>query len=360
MPPVAAKARKGAIFGASIAVGVVSALQNVVNGRAGQQLGRLPVLGSGVSFFSGLVCLTFLVCIEIAARAVFDHRRNAVERAGPLSSELSVEVDTTFVGQFDAVGSDAAGASSLPIPTATPGSEDGITTASDSSDAPGTPQIFASSDTPEKLLLRQRLVCWSPRPRMYMLFPGVIGAIVVTTSVAVTPFIGFALYSVAVVAGQLAVSAVIDARGIPLAGVETQRVPFSKRRAAALLVVFVGCLVAVCERLFDPDAGGGRAANGTDALLVAACVLASAGSAGLLPVQAVLNRASSTRLPSRLQAVWWSFAVGTTLLAAVAAVQVGAVASADVVARLPADFAAAEWWMFAGARGAAVVGSREN
>lgn len=348
----------------------MSALQNVINGRAGQQLGQQPVLGSGLSFVCGLVFLTALVSVASVsswARRRWS-RKAAMLRSSPLS-DLGVEIDMTEVPRTSS--SDDGVQSTTPVnrvqsttgsdpnecsPTAAPAAVACATTlsttdSSGSSSPPGSVVLGVA----EQMSSSRPILCWSPLPAWFMLLPGILGACIVTTSVAVTPLIGHALYAVAVVLGQLSVSSIIDACGVPFPGVETPRLALSRRKFVALAVVLIGCVLSVAENVHGSF--GQEGPDSVNGLVLALCMLASTLVAGLLPVQAVLNRAASARLPSRLHAVWWSFFVGTLCLTVVAAIFGAMTSSQDCLA---AAIVGTPWWMFAGALPRACIARRSG
>jgi uncharacterized membrane protein YdcZ (DUF606 family) len=189
-----------------------------------------------------------------------------------------------------------------------------------------------------------RLWGWSPRPAWPMLLPGALGAVVVATATVVTPIIGYALYSIAVVAGQLATSSAIDALGV-VNGSWAHRAPkpLSLLRIASLLITLVGCCITVAE-FFVP----GQFVSDYSGPVLLSCFVVTTLTAGLLPVQAVLNRAASSRLPSRVQVVWWSFSEGLLLLSIVVTLVLAFATPAAVRDGLPSKVATMPWWMFTG------------
>ena len=348
-------ARSALLFFVSLLVGAVSALQNVINGRAGQQLGQQPVLGSGLSFVCGLLVLSALVsAASLSSWASRWSRKATILRSSPLS-DLGVEIDMTEVprtsGADSVVQSTTGSYPNECSPTAPP-AKVARTTTLPTTDSSGSASPSGSVSEAEQTSSSRSIFCWSPLPAWFMLLPGVLGACIVTTSVAVTPVIGHALYSVAVVLGQLSVSSVIDACGVPFPGVETPRLALSRRKVVALAVVLIGCVLSVAENI-----QGSFGQEGADSgVVLAVCMIASTLVAGLLPIQAVLNRAASARLPSRLHAVWWSFFVGTLCLTAVAAI----FSTMTSQGSLAASIAGTPWWMYAGALPRACIAHRSG
>jgi len=178
---------------------------------------------------------------------------------------------------------------------------------------------------------------WRERPGAALLVAGPLGVAYVTASILLTPVIGFALFWMSVVAGQLGAAALADARGWGVAG--GARLPVSRARAAALALALVGVGLSVAEQL---GGGGGGASTGT---VVGFCALAVAAGAGML-AQSVLNRAAAQLLPSKLAATFWSFLVGTAAAAAVFGANAGAAPAA--LPAVGARLAASPAWAYTG------------
>ena len=177
------------------------------------------------------------------------------------------------------------------------------------------------------------LFSWASRPHPSLFLGGPIGVAFVTSSVFITLYIGFSLYYLFLVTGQLAAAVVADARGFGVRG--GAKIPATLPRLLLLLLALVGVLLSVLEAL-----QGSSAALPPSSL--AWCALSLLTGAATL-VQSVLNRRAALLLPSKLQATWWSFAVGTALALLVFGVQAaslgGTPALAAALARRASDLA---------------------
>lgn len=189
---------------------------------------------------------------------------------------------------------------------------------------------------------RPRCLTWSPRPRWHDLLPGPLGVVYVTGSILAASVTGPSLFFIALVFGQLATSALLDAKGWSGAPA-----PLTAVRCLALAGAAGGAALSVASRVATPGDTPLPAVFGA----IAGTILVGT----VLPVQAVMLRLSSTRLSSRLQTTWWSFAVG--LLTAAAALGVQAAVQPAAAADLGSRAAAAQWWSWiGGALGVLFVG----
>lgn len=182
-----------------------------------------------------------------------------------------------------------------------------------------------------------RFLAWSSRPPLALLAPGVCGVAFVSAGVFFVPILGAALFFVLIVVGQLLTAAAFDATGF--GGIA--RIPLSAPRAVALLAALAGAGMTVAERA----AVSGGASPAVDA----AAALATVAVGAAMVLQANLSRRAAALLPSRLAAVWWSFAVSTLCALCVLGAQAGA--DSEGLAQLcsPATWATVQWWYFAAA-----------
>lgn len=193
-------------------------------------------------------------------------------------------------------------------------------------------EVNASKSEP-----RLNLLAWKERPPLALLFlPGALGAVYVTSGVVLVPVIGAALFFVSIVMGQILTAAGFDHVGFGGA----ERKPLSFIRGAALILALVGAILTVAERVF------GGAANAQPAGIIGAASAIAAIVGGLTVYQANLSRRASHLLPSRIAAVWWSFAVSATLSVMACGVQALAEPSARTVAFAMETWSNSSWWMY--------------
>lgn len=154
------------------------------------------------------------------------------------------------------------------------------------------------------------LLRWRSRPSIPLLLPGLLGVVYVSASIFLTSLVmGFALFWACVVAGQLTAAALFDANGLGVAG--GVHIPVSRARLASLLLACGGVGMSMTEKISSASSSGVSQPPG---VVVGACIASYVCGAGML-TQSVLNRRAADLLPSRLQATWWSFAIGTVAAA---------------------------------------------
>ncbi|MFI7607146.1 DMT family transporter [Micromonospora sp. NPDC049366] len=151
--------------------------------------------------------------------------------------------------------------------------------------------------------VRRALTAGSLRP--WQCLGGVCGAFLVATQGLTIGTLGVAVFTVAVVAGQSGSSLAVDRAGIGPTG--RQAITGQRLAGAALTVVAV--LIAVSDRLGEPDA-------------LALAVLPLLAGIGIAWQQAVNGRVRAAA-DSALTATLVNFAVGTTALLVTFAVDVG-------------------------------------
>lgn len=143
--------------------------------------------------------------------------------------------------------------------------------------------------------VRKRRLEW------WKLMGGVFAALFLATQSLVVPVLGVAVFTVALVAGQLSNSVVVDRLGWGPAGVQ----PITGARIIAAFLAVVAVVIAVSDRW-----------NGPVALAVAPLILAVVAGSGMAIQQAMNGYvAKSSREP--LAASWVNFTVGFGVLAMV-------------------------------------------
>lgn len=153
------------------------------------------------------------------------------------------------------------------------------------------------------------LLRWKTRPTLQLLIPGLLGVAYVTASIFLTLIIGFSLFWVCVVAGQLLGAVIADMNGWGVAN--GARLSISKARAAALTLAAGGVALAMVEQIRN---SGSSSASFSSGIIFGTCIASFFAGVGML-AQSVLNRFAATQLPSRLQATWWSFFNGSIFAA---------------------------------------------
>jgi transporter family-2 protein len=174
---------------------------------------------------------------------------------------------------------------------------------------------------------------------MYVV-PGCIGAFFVSLATAIGPHLGFSLFFVCLVLGQLTMALVVDNIGL----LGTAKSPLTCWKILAVVLVLAGALMAVVERLQL----SGEDHAGLTVLYVGLTIVAGA----LMTVQVAVTNAF-TRIvgtyPHRTALL--AFSVGCAIVLAIW----GVAAATSTSVRHP-DFAATEVWQyFGGCLGAAYV-----
>jgi transporter family-2 protein len=158
--------------------------------------------------------------------------------------------------------------------------------------------------------------------RWWQCLGGVCGAFLVATQGITISMLGVAVFTVAVVAGQVATSLAVDRAGIAPGGTRPITVP----RAAGALLAIIAILVAVSDELGQP----------TGLWWAFLPALAGVGLAWQLAVNGLVRAAAGSVTVATLV----NFAVGTAALVLAAAVDVA-------VRGWPAD-PPAQWWLYVG------------
>jgi bacterial/archaeal transporter family-2 protein len=186
--------------------------------------------------------------------------------------------------------------------------------------------VAAVSSTPSARagLRRLRTSVRGGRLRVWQCLGGACGAFLVTTQGLTVSIIGVAVFTVAVVAGQVVASLVVDRRG--LGPGEPQ--PVTPPRAIGALVAVVAVVIAIS------DHGAIRAAGGLWWALLPA--VAGLGLAWQLAVNGLVRVAADHVVVPALV----NFSVGTTVLVLAAGVDM-------LVRGLPAA-PPGDWWLYLG------------
>ena len=193
----------------------------------------------------------------------------------------------------------------------------------------------------EVQLSRGTIEClsWRAPPRWHDLLAGPCGVLYTTCSLLLAEVLGASLFFIALIFGQLIVSAVLDARGI--SGVV---VPISCTRALGLLGAAAGAALSVSSSAVAAAAGVTTSAASAAAIVSAFACGVLLG--GVLPHQARLFRHIARRTPSRLPSAWVRCATG--LIAALCCASVQLLSRDGALRALPSQMASARWWMWTG------------
>ena len=134
----------------------------------------------------------------------------------------------------------------------------------------------------------------------WRLFAGMLGGSFVALQTSVVPIIGVALYSVASIAGQTAMSLVVDRIGLTGGG----KKQITPRRIAAAVITVIAVLVSVWDRL--------------DKVNFSIMAVALSGAAGaLVGVQRALNGQINEHSGQSFATSFLNFVMGTTFLVGV-------------------------------------------
>jgi transporter family-2 protein len=159
----------------------------------------------------------------------------------------------------------------------------------------------------------------------WKLFAGALGGSFVAIQTQIVPLIGVAFYSVASIAGQTAMSLVVDRIGLTGGGKKL----ISPRRVIAAVLTVLAVLVSVWDRID---------ANNLSMLAVAAGCIAGA----VVGVQRALNGQINEHSHQSFTTSLLNFITGTTFL--VILILVGVVLGKNDLSPLPAG----PWWIYTG------------
>ena len=159
----------------------------------------------------------------------------------------------------------------------------------------------------------------------WKLFAGALGGSFVAIQTQIVPLIGVAIYSVASIAGQTAMSLVVDRIGLTGGGKKL----ISPRRVIAAVLTVLAVLVSVWDRID---------ANNLSMLAVAAGCIAGA----VVGVQRALNGQINEHSHQSFTTSLLNFITGTTFL--VILILIGVVIGKNELSPLPAG----PWWIYTG------------
>ena len=159
----------------------------------------------------------------------------------------------------------------------------------------------------------------------WKLFAGALGGSFVAIQTQIVPLIGVAIYSVASIAGQTAMSLVVDRIGLTGGGKKL----ISPRRVIAAVLTVIAVLVSVWDRID---------ANNLSLLAVTAGCIAGA----VVGVQRALNGQINEHSHQSFTTSLLNFITGTTFL--VILILIGVVLGKNELSPLPAG----PWWIYTG------------
>ena len=159
----------------------------------------------------------------------------------------------------------------------------------------------------------------------WKLFAGALGGSFVAIQTQIVPLIGVAIYSVASIAGQTAMSLVVDRIGLTGGGKKL----ISLRRVIAAVLTVIAVLVSVWDRID---------ANNLSMLAVTAGCIAGA----VVGVQRALNGQINEHSHQSFTTSLLNFITGTTFL--VILILIGVVLGKNELSPLPAG----PWWIYTG------------
>lgn len=162
--------------------------------------------------------------------------------------------------------------------------------------------------------------------RWWQVVGGLLGGFFVAVQSATVPLIGVAVFTVAVVAGQVSNSIVVDRIGLGPAG----RQPVTPTRVISAILAIGAVVIAVSDRL-------GGEVEGSTLAVVAALV------AGLaIAVQQAINGRVGATARNAWTAAWVNFTLGTVMLGVALGVAWG-LTEFD-----PGALPAGPWWLYLG------------
>lgn len=164
------------------------------------------------------------------------------------------------------------------------------------------------------------------RLRWWQVIGGLLGGFFVAVQSATVPIIGVAVFTVAVVAGQVSNSIVVDRWGLGPAG----RQPVTAARVVSAVLALTAVVIAVSDRLGGTVEGAG--------LPVAFALIAGLAIA----VQQAINGRVGAAARNAWTAAWLNFTLGTVMLGAVLGLAWG-LTEFD-----PGEFPTGPWWIYLG------------
>jgi transporter family-2 protein len=180
------------------------------------------------------------------------------------------------------------------------------------------PSIKQGVRTLSKAVKERNLPSWT-------LFAGMLGGSFVAVQTQIVPLIGVAIYSVASIAGQSAISLVVDRIGLTGGG----KKHITPRRVTAAFVTVFAVFISVADRLDGRD------------LSIAAVILGVVAGA-IVGIQRALNGQINEHSQQSFTTSLLNFAMGTTFLTVLLLIAV--VLGETELSPLPAG----PWWIYTG------------
>lgn len=180
------------------------------------------------------------------------------------------------------------------------------------------PSIKQGVRTLAKAVKERNLPSWT-------LFAGMLGGSFVAVQTQIVPLIGVAIYSVASIAGQSAISLVVDRIGVTGGG----KKHITPRRVTAAFVTVFAVFISVADRLDGRD------------LSVAAVILGVVAGA-IVGVQRALNGQINEHSRQSFTTSLLNFAMGTTFLTVLLLIAI--VLGENALSPLPTG----PWWIYTG------------
>jgi bacterial/archaeal transporter family-2 protein len=180
------------------------------------------------------------------------------------------------------------------------------------------PSIKQGVRTLSKAVSERNLPSWT-------LFAGMLGGSFVAVQTQIVPLIGVAIYSVASIAGQSAISLIVDRIGLTGGG----KKHITPRRVTAAFVTVFAVFISVADRLEGRD------------LSIAAVILGVVAGA-IVGVQRALNGQINEHSQQSFTTSLLNFAMGTTFLTVLLLIAI--VLGETELSPLPAG----PWWIYTG------------
>ena len=180
------------------------------------------------------------------------------------------------------------------------------------------PSIKQGVRTLSKAVKERNLPSWT-------LFAGMLGGSFVAVQTQIVPLIGVAIYSVASIAGQSAISLVVDRIGLTGGG----KKHITPRRVTAAFVTVFAVFISVADRLDGRD------------LSIAAVILGVVAGA-IVGIQRALNGQINEHSQQSFTTSLLNFAMGTTFLTVLLLIAI--VLGVTELSPLPAG----PWWIYTG------------
>ncbi len=174
-----------------------------------------------------------------------------------------------------------------------------------------------------------------PRPRNFL--PAFIGIGYVFCSVFCTIYLGFALFFVALVCGQLLTSAVLDHTGYG----RPVKIPLSFLRVCALALAIVGACLSVANAIQKQFTGG---ATTYPVWVLILCFLLSFLFGSGLPIQVAWNIEMMGHTRSMTKTLGIMFTIAAAVMGIIVGGQTGA--DAEVRDNLPTAFSLLSWYSY--------------